>query len=71
MNNIRIIRTVCDAEEALSLLARRNFNQQLAIIRQTAQAMAQASAGTPGRDLAVQAVLIGFADNVDALELAS
>jgi hypothetical protein len=71
LNNIRIIKTVRDAKEALCELAEHRFQQQLTIIRQTAQSMAQARAGTSGRDQAVRAVLIGFADNVDALELAS
>ncbi len=63
----RNIKTVREAEEALSLLAHRKFNQQLAVIHQTARAMAQERAGTPGRDLAVQAVLIGFADNIEQI----
>lgn len=71
MNNIRIIKTARDAKEALSELAERRFQQQLTIIRQTAQSMAQAKAGTSGRDQAVRAVLIGFSGNIEALEQAS
>ncbi|MCF6200146.1 MAG: hypothetical protein L3J67_12285 [Hyphomicrobiaceae bacterium] len=71
MSNIRIIRTVRDAEEALSLLARRKYGQELTAIRRLAQNIANSRGGKTAREQAVRAVLIGFADNVKALELAS
>ena len=71
LNNIRIIRTVRDAREALSLLARRKFEDELVAIHQTARTMSDSRAGMPGRELAIRAVLIGFSYNIETLEQAS
>lgn len=71
LGNIRIIRSRRDAEQVLEELAERKFAGELAAIRQAAQSMSCGKAGIPGRDQAIRAVLIGFSDNVDALEMAS
>jgi len=71
LGNIRIIKSRRDAEQALEELAARKFESELAAIRNAAQSMSRSKAGTPGREQAVRAVLIGFSGNVDALEQAS
>ncbi len=71
VNNIRTIKTVCDAKEALSLLAQRKYQDDLATIRRLAQKIANDRGGNPGREEAIRAVLIGFSDNVETLEQAS
>ncbi len=71
LSNIRIIKTVRDAREALSLLAQRKFEDELAAIHRAAQNMSQGKAGAAVREQAIRAVLIGFSDNVEPLELDS
>ncbi len=71
MSNARIIRSRRDAEQALEELAERKFSSELAAIRKTARTMSCSKAGIAGRDQAVRAVLIGFAGNIEPLELTS
>ena len=65
LSNIRIIKTVRDAKEALALLSRRKFEDELAAIHRAAQNMSQGKAGAAGREQAIRAVLIGFSNNIE------
>ena len=67
LSNIRIIKTERDAKEALALLTRHKFEDELVTIRQAARTMSRGRAGMPGREQAIRAVLIGFAGNIAEL----